>query len=47
MCLTADGLEREAPLAGIDALKAVQGAPVRIPPSHAGQSNYPGLFPPT
>ncbi|MBB2923185.1 TnsA-like heteromeric transposase endonuclease subunit [Cellulomonas cellasea] len=44
MYRTADGLEREAPLAGIDALEAVQGVPVRIPPSYAGQSNYPGLF---
>jgi hypothetical protein len=44
MYLTADGEERERPLAVLSALEVASGQPVRIPPSHVGQTNYPGLF---
>lgn len=44
MYLTAGGVEREAPLEALDARDVVRGLPVRLPPSYAGQSNYPGLF---
>lgn len=44
MYLTAGGEERECPLAVLDARDVAAGRPVRMPPSYAGQRNYPGLF---
>ncbi|KQR08573.1 TnsA-like heteromeric transposase endonuclease subunit [Cellulomonas sp. Leaf334] len=41
---TAEGLEQTAELSAIDLREVAWGAPVRVPPSYAGQRNYPGLF---
>lgn len=42
--VTAEGVEREADLPEIDLRDVAWGMPVRLPPSYAGQRNYPGLF---
>lgn len=42
--VTADGDDVECDLADLDLRAVAQGAPARIPPSYAGQKDYPGLF---
>ncbi|GIG30786.1 TnsA-like heteromeric transposase endonuclease subunit [Cellulomonas marina] len=42
--LTSEGVELESDLADVDLRAVAQGMPVRLPPSYAGQRNYPGLF---
>jgi len=42
--VTAAGSEHESALSEVDLRQVAFGSPFRIPPSYAGQRNYPGLF---
>lgn len=41
---TAESIEREVDLSEVDLRDVAWGKPMRLPPSYAGQRNYPGMF---